>query len=273
MSEFLIHAMAEFGELILGVLDLAGVHRVVEIGAEHGGMTQPLADFCARRHGELIVIEPTPTPEFAGWARAQPHVELISAPSLDVIDAMADIDAWLIDGDHNYYSVYFELIAADTLARRDGRPLLAIIHNVGWPCARRDMYRAPERIPAAYRQPFSHDVGITLGDPGHLDNRGFRGSGHYAWALESGGPCNGVLTAIEDFCRQAETGHRRLLYVHIPAVFGLGLLFDAAAPWAEAVAHEVMPFHDNPLLARLEANRLTNYLAVLDWQDGFTPRP
>jgi hypothetical protein len=55
-------------------------------------------------------------------------------------------------------------------------------------------------------------------------------------------------------------------------VFGLGVLFDAAAPWAEAVAEAVMPYHDNPLLEKMETNRLRNYLTVLDWQDGYIAR-
>ena len=272
MSELLIHSMAEFGDLILGVLDLAAARTVVEIGAEHGGMTQPLADFCARRNGRLIAVDPTPAPEFVTWAQTQPHVWHVAAPSLEAIGELSDIDAWLIDGDHNYFTVYHELLLADALSRRDDRPLLVVLHDVGWPCSRRDMYYAPDRIPPDFRQPCSHYVGVTPGNSGALFNRGFRGAGHFAWALHAGGPRNGVLTAVEDFCRQAETDSRRLLYAHVPAVFGLGLLFDASAPWAEAVAHEVMPFHENPLLAKLENNRLANYLAVLDWQDGFISR-
>lgn len=272
MSELLIHSMAEFGDLILGVLDLAGARTIVEIGAEFGGMTQPLADFCAKRGGDLIAIDPSPAPEFVDWAATQLHVHHIAQPSLDVLAGLSGIDAWLIDGDHNYYTVLHELSAADALARRDGKPLLAILHDVGWPCSRRDMYYAPERIPHEYRQPCSHDAGVTLDDTGYRISRGFRGGGHFAWALQSGGPRNGVLTAIEDFCRQAEAGDRRLLYAHVPAVFGLGVLFEATAPWAEAVAEAVMPFHDNPLLAKLETNRLRNYLTVLDWQDGYIAR-
>ncbi len=269
MSELLIHSMAEFGDLILEVLDLANAGTIVEIGAEFGGMTQPLADYCARRDGTLIAIDPAPAPEFVDWAKGQPNIRHIPRPSLEVIGEMSGIDAWLIDGDHNYYTVLHELTAADRLAQNEARPLLAILHDVGWPCARRDMYYAPDRIPPEFRQPFGHDAGITLDDPGYRENRGFRGAGQFAWALQAGGPRNGVLTAIEDFCRQAEHDQRRLLYAHIPAVFGLGVLFDASAPWAQAVADAVLPLHDNMLLARMERNRLQNYLTVLDWQDGF----
>jgi predicted O-methyltransferase YrrM len=274
MTELLIHSMAEFADLILTVLDLAGARTVVEIGAEFGGMTQPLAGHCARTGGRLVAIDPSPAPAFVEWAAAQPHVRHIGRPSLDVLSGpsaqdLRGTDAWMIDGDHNYYTVFHELVAADALARQDGTPLLAVLHDVGWPCARRDMYYAPDRIPLDYRQPCSHQAGVTLDNAGYLIDRGFRGAGHFAWALHAGGARNGVLTAVEDFCRQAEAGDRRLLYAQIPAVFGLGVLFDAGAPWAQAVAEAVMPYHDNPLLARLETNRLRNYLTVLDWQDGY----
>lgn len=281
MSELLIHSMAEFSDVILGVLDLSGARTVVQIGVEVTqefsteirGMTQTLAAFCARKRGRLIAIDPTPAPGFVGWAAAQRHVSHIASPSLDVVAALTGIDAWVIDGDHNYYTVFNELTAADALARRERTPLLAVLQHVGWPCARRDMYYAPGRIPAEYRQPCSHDAGVTLDDPGYRIDRGYRGTGDFAWALQAGGPENGVLTAIEDFCRRAESGSRRLLYAQIPAVFGLGVLFDADAPWAVAVAEALIPFHENPLLARLETNRLRNYLTVLDWQDGYIARP
>ncbi len=277
MSDLLIHSMAEFSDLILDVLHRAGARTIVEIGAEFGGMTQPLADFCARNQGTLTAIDPSPAPAFIDWVAANPAVRHIARPSLDVFAdhanvSLTGVDAWIIDGDHNYYTVFNELVCADALAQREGRPLLAILHDVGWPCARRDMYYAPDRIPAGYRQPCSHDAGVVPGNTGYLVNRGFRGGGHFAWALHAGGQRNGVLTAVEDFCRTVEIGARRVLFVQVPAVFGLGILFDADAPWAETVAEAVIPFHENPLLAKLEANRLRNYLTVLDWQDGYIRR-
>jgi hypothetical protein len=273
MSDLLIHSMAEFGDLILHVLDLAGASRVVEIGAEFGSMTQPLGDYCERRGGQLIAIDPAPAPAFLDWAADRDHVQHLAGTSLDQIDRLSAIDAWLIDGDHNYFTVYHELCAIDALGQSEGRPLLAILHDVGWPWSRRDLYYAPERIPVEFLHPYSFDAGVTLDNPVAQIGRGFRGMGQFAVAMHAGGPRNGVLTAIEDFCHHAESDGRRLLYAHIPAVFGLGVLFDAAAPWAQNVADAVIPYHDNPLLARLERNRLANYLAVLDWQDGHFERP
>lgn len=267
MTDLLIHSMTEFSSLIASVIERAGARRIAEIGAEFGGMSQLLADHCAATGGHLTSIDPAPKAEFVEWAAGCPHVTHIAETSLQAMPALADIDAWMIDGDHNYYTVFNELKLADAASRRDGKPLLAVLHDTDWPCARRDMYYAPQTIPAEHRHPHSFDAGVTLDSDGFLLGRGMRGVGAFAWALHAGGPRNGVLTAIEDFTEQAQADGRVLLYAHIPAVFGLGVLFDAGAEWAEDVAGLVLPYHENELIASLERNRLRNYLAVIEWQD------
>jgi hypothetical protein len=263
----LIHSMSEFSDIILECLHLAGARTIAEVGAEFGGMSQQLAGYAEALDGSLTSIDPCPKPEFVEWAAHCPRVRHIAAPSLEAMPGLADIDAWVIDGDHNYYTVSNELRIADALSKRDGKPLLAILHDVSWPCARRDFYYAPDRIPEADRFPHSFDVGVTLGDGGTVAGRGFRGGGQFAVALHGGGPRNGVLTAVEDFLDSARTAERPLAWVHVPAVFGLGIVFDASAPWAADVAALLHPYHDNRLIAALERNRLRNYLAVIDWQD------
>lgn len=267
MSNLLIHSMSEFSDIILGTLHAAGARTLAEVGAEFGGMSQQLAAYAQATGGSLTSIDPAPKQEFLDWAERCPSVRHVAALSLDAMPDCADVDAWVIDGDHNYYTVLHELQIADRLARRDGKPLLAILHDVSWPCARRDFYYAPDQIPAEWRHPHSFDVGVTIGDTGAHVGRGFRGGGQFAWALHEGGPRNGVLTAIEDFLDTARTPERPLAWAMIPAVFGLGILFDSTAPWAADVAQLVHPYHDNPLIASLELNRLRNYLAVIDWQD------
>jgi hypothetical protein len=267
MTDLLIHSMTEFSSLILQVIGRAGARRVAEIGAEFGGMSQRLADHCASVGGTLTSIDPAPKPEFVAWAANSPHVTHQAATSLEAMPSLSGIDAWMIDGDHNYYTVFNELRLADEACRRDGKPLLAVLHDVGWPCARRDMYYAPATIPPEHRHPHSHDAGVTLDHAGVLPGRGMRGMGAFAWALHEGGPRNGVLTAIEDFIALAQTDDRLLLYAEIPAVFGLGVLFDANAEWAEDVAGMLLPYHANELIASLERNRLRNYLTVIEWQD------
>ncbi|MCM8729537.1 class I SAM-dependent methyltransferase [Hephaestia sp. GCM10023244] len=265
MSDLYLHSMAEFGDLILDGLRLAGVRDIVEIGAEFGGMSARLAAFARARDGRLTSIDPEPKPAFASWLGEHPEVTHIAQPSLEALAQVAAADAWIVDGDHNWYTVHHELKAIEAACRRDGKPLLAFLHDVGWPCARRDLYYAPDRVPADFRQPFCFDGGVVLGDSGLHAGRGLRGAGQFAWALGEGGPRNGVLTAIEDFVADAPEG--AYCFARIPAVLGLGVLFDAAAPWSPDLATLLVPYHDNRLLETIEINRLRNYLAVLDWQD------
>ncbi len=267
MTGQLIHSMSEFADIILGALRIADARNIVEIGAEFGGMSKHLADHAAANGGTLTSIDPAPKPAFIEWATRSPHMRHLAMTSLQAIPTLGDVDAWVIDGDHNYYTVFNELQAIDAISRRDGKPLLAILHDVGWPCARRDCYYAPATIPAEHRHPHDFNAGALLDRDALALNRGFRGHGSFAWALHNGGPGNGVLTAVEDFLQAATDSGRDLAFAQIPGVFGLGVLFDTTAPWAEPLAAAIAPLHNHPLLATLEHNRLTNYLAVIDMQD------
>lgn len=263
----LIHSMAEFGDLIVDGLKIADARQIVEIGAEFGGMSARLADFVAAVGGTLTSIDQAPKAEFLDWLETQPQVRHIAELSLAALPELDAADAWVIDGDHNWFTVHSELTAIHALCRRDGKPMLAFLHDVAWPWARRDLYYAPDTIPADYRHAHVWDGGVSLDWDGIVRDRGFRGCGQFAIATHEGGPRNGVLTAIEDFIAEAEAEGGQFCYASVPAVFGLGVLFDATAPWAEAMAAHLLPWHDNALLATLERNRLRNYLTVLDWQD------
>ncbi|KWV91678.1 class I SAM-dependent methyltransferase [Erythrobacter sp. YT30] len=267
MSQLLIHSMSEFAPLILPSLDLAHAINIAEIGSETGGMSKVLAERCTEKGGRLTCIDPEPEAGFADWARSQAHVAHIAEPSLQALEDCDAADAWFVDGDHNYYTVYHELKLIDAAQRKAGRPLLAFLHDVSWPCARRDFYYYPSRIPRGWLHPHSFDHGVKLGEEVALRGRGLRGMGNFAVALEAGGDRNGVLTAVEDFLKEADCEERPLYYVHVPAVLGLGIIFDASAEWSEALAQFLLPYHANPLIARIEENRLRNYLEVIEWQD------
>lgn len=268
MPDLLIHSMTEFSEIILGVLDLAGARHLVEIGAEFGGNSATLAAYAGTHEGSLTSVDPAPKAEFIDWVASQPQVSHVPLTSLQAFPALANVDAWLIDGDHNWYTVYNELVQIDQIGKRDSKPLLAILHDVGWPTARRDMYYAPDTIPAPFRHPFSYEDGTIPGQAELAAGSGFRGMGQFAWALHEGGARNGVLTAVEDFLEDQHRNGRELGFAEIPAVFGLGILFDLEAEWSGAVAEAILPYHNNRLLRRLEENRLSNYLRVIELQDA-----
>lgn len=268
MTDLLVHSMSEFADIILPCLAAARVSDIVEIGAEFGGMSKMLGDFVNVAGGVLTSIDPDPKPAFIEWSQDFPASRHLATCSLESLETLSGIDAWIIDGDHNYYTVVSELRTIEAVTRRDGKPLLVFLHDVGWPCARRDFYYAPDRIPAEHRQEFSYDCGALLDQDRLVANRGFRGHGSFAFAIEAGGPRNGVLTAVEDFIGDMATAGRTLAFARVPGVFGLGILFDADAPWSADIASIVMPFHNNRLLAALEHNRLLNYLKVIDLQDS-----
>ncbi len=143
------------------------------------------------------------------------------------------------------------------------KDFLVFYHDVAWPCARRDLYYDPGRIPPEFVHEHVWNQGVTLDNRGLVPG-GFRGEGQWACATKEGGVRNGVLTAVEDFVLGKE---EHLSWAVIPAVFGLGILFAKNAPWADSLAQFILPYHMNPLLERLERNRLECYLDVLAWQD------
>ncbi|GAA4217448.1 hypothetical protein GCM10022253_16050 [Sphingomonas endophytica] len=266
MTDLYLHSMAEFSGIILPALELAEARTICEIGAEYGGMSMQLAEFTEKHHGRLISIDPAPKKMFLDWVNLTPHVEHVAHNSLEALDHVATADAWLIDGDHNWHTVYNELEKVDEICSREGKPLLIFMHDVGWPCAFRDLYYAPEDIPEEFRHPHSYEGGALPGQSNLAYGRGVTGAKHFAWALREGGPRNGVKTALVDFVAERSTERDDLAYVEIPAVLGLGILFSTTAPWSEKLADFLIPYHQNELLATLERNRLASYLRVIDLQ-------
>jgi hypothetical protein len=267
MTNLLIHSVSEFSDLILQALRLADAREIVEIGAEYGGMSALLAEHCRTRAGQFTTIDPAPKREFQNWLTANPDVRHLAKTSLEAIDEVGQADAWIVDGDHNWYTVYHELRQIEAISRRAGKPVLVFLHDVGWPCGRRDMYYAPQQIPPEYRHPHSYEAGAIPDRAPLVQGRGFRGIGHFAFASVSGGPRNGVMTAIDDFLAEALREGREFGFAEIPAVFGLGVLFDLDAAWSNSLAELLLPYHQNKLLRSLEANRLVNYLRIIDIQD------
>lgn len=262
--DLLIHSMNELASIIFPVLNAVKPRSIVEIGAEHGGMTTRLYDWSTEHGATLTSIDPNPSEAFRTWSAGVQGFTHIEAPSLDAIPALDDTDCWFIDGDHNWYTVFHELQLIHAHAQARNKPLLVFLHDTCWPAGRRDQYYAPQRIPGEYCHPHSFDLGVTLQQE-HLIEGGFRGEGAFAWARHRGGPRNGVMTAIEDF---AQPHGEAFALATVPAVFGLSVLFSTDADWTPELVSLLMPYHDNPLLARMEQDRLLNYLRVIELQDA-----
>lgn len=241
------HSLANLAEILLGCLDASEARSVIEIGAYAGDLTRLLLDWAAGSGARVVAVDPTPHPRLVGLSETDPQLELIQEPSHKALRQVPLADAVIIDGDHNYYTVSEELRLIDERAPGPQIPLL-LLHDVGWPHGRRDAYWDPERIPEEHRQPTHERPFIFPGEPGVVDN----GMPMYAAAEREGGPRNGVLTALEDFldCRQD------LHCATLAPFFGFAVVWHRDARWAQGLAEFVEPWDRNPVLDRLEENRV-----------------
>jgi cephalosporin hydroxylase len=203
------------------VLRAAEAKRVVEIGARKGATTRKLLDALGP-DAEIHVIDPVPQFDPSDHERRFPgryhfHRDI----SHNVLPDLPPVDAALIDGDHNWYTVYNELKMLAATAREAGAPLpVLFLHDVGWPYGRRDLYYDPERIPEEFRQPYARK-GVVPADPGLRSQGGL--NRRLANASREGGERNGVRTALEDFVDGDEATWR---IVVLPVFFGLGIAAD-----------------------------------------------
>jgi cephalosporin hydroxylase/SAM-dependent methyltransferase len=99
---------------------------------------------------------------------------------------------------------------------------LCILHDVGWPYGRRDLYYVPHRIPDEHRQPYARR-GLEPGRSELLERGGL--NPHLANAVEEGGPRNGVMTALDDFVAEYDGSLR---VVVLPLYFGLAIVASSA---------------------------------------------
>lgn len=228
---------------------------MVEIGSESGANTRELLSFVTEREGELWCVEPDPTLEVEQLDGQEDRLHLVRGRSPGALTDVEACDAYIIDGDHNYWTVLHEL---DHIAQSAGRLPLVILHDVRWPSGRRDQYYAPDALPAGAVHPHSWQLG-SVPDREEAVEGGFRGRGGFAIALHEGGERNGVRTAVEDFM----DARGDLRFAVVPAIFGLGVVYPASAPYADKLDQLLAPYADSPLLERLERNRIDLYLELL----------
>lgn len=239
-------SLAVHGELLLGALDVAAPASVMEVGAYAGDLTRLLLDWARPRGARVVAVDPDPQPALAALAAAEPALDLVRATSHVALDEVELAEATILDGDHNHFTVAGELERLD----RRGDPLgLVLLHDVGWPHGRRDLYMAPEAIPEEHRRPLVDGGGLVPGEPGIRPG----GLPMRASAAREGGPRNGVLTALEDFIAGRED---ELRFVRVPAFFGLGALWRRDAPYAAGLEELLGPWDGHPILERLEDNRV-----------------
>lgn len=243
-----VTSMRSQAEIMLPCLEAVGARSIVEVGAFAGDLTSLLLDWAAESGARVTAVDPSPENDLVQLDLDHPELELIRETSIVALPRVPKPDVVIIDGDHNYYTVSEELRLIGEHAKGEELPLL-LFHDVCWPHGRRDDYFAPELIPEEYRQPIAgNGHGIFPGEPGVRSG----GVPCPRSAAHEGGPRNGVLTAIEDFVADRDD----LRLVVVPAFFGFGAVWHRGAPWSGDLAEILDPWDRNPLLERLESNRV-----------------
>ncbi len=275
-----IGSLEIFWPLIEPILTALGPRRVCEIGVASGALTGRLLAWMDGRDCAYIGIDPAPersvTERFAAMSDTAGH-RFLRQPSLVALPGLGRCDVYFIDGDHNYFTVRNELEGIAEAARNNDTQSPApviFMHDVGWPWGRRDMYYLPTTVPPDARQPWSETLGVTL-DREELIEGGLREPGRYAVALRSGGPRNGVLTAVEDFLRSDDgAGWQSIV---LPVAYGFAVLHrapDATLPAACLERLEdlrKMAATGGAFLQACEQNFLRTYLyGEYQWHAAYT---
>ena len=179
---------------------------IVEIGAADGRGTARILDYCRREGAVAHVIDPLPQFSVPDWQKEYGERFIFHrALSLDALPRIAAMDVVLIDGDHNWYTVFHELRVIEDIAEgAAARFPVVFMHDLDSPWGRRDAYYNPDTIPESYRLP--HE---------------YVGSERLSYTLLENTPRNGVRTALEDFVEQSAHDFR---VVDIPGWNGLGIL-------------------------------------------------
>jgi hypothetical protein len=173
----------------------SGYRSLCEIGAKLGNNTEELLEIDSL---VIQIIDPCLDADLCEAYRDNKRIQVHKGISLDVLKRISgQFDCILIDGDHNWYTVYNELrtIEERGLIKPGGT---IFFHDVCWPYGRRDMYYQPELIPKEFTHPYKRQ-GIVRGQS-ELNGSG-RNAGFFN-AVYEGGERNGVLRAIEDFLKE-----------------------------------------------------------------------
>ena len=213
--------MRRFWDTIISpILERVQPTSIIEIGSDQGHNTAKLLEFCKQHGATLHAIDPLPRFDVAAW-REQYGEQFVfhQSLSLNAIPKVDRFDVVLIDGDHNWYTVFHELKLIEKRCTDLSQPLpLMFFHDIGWPYGRRDLYYNPDNIPDAYRKPYQKK-GMQPGVAELMEKGGLNASFYnaiYEHSLQ-----NGVLTAVEDFLKEAT---QPLHLIQIPGLHGLGIL-------------------------------------------------
>ncbi|WP_296790763.1 class I SAM-dependent methyltransferase, partial [uncultured Methanobrevibacter sp.] len=213
--------MNRFWEIIINpIFNKIKPKVIVEVGSDVGLNTEKILNYCEHENNaKLISIDPSPSYDIGAikekYGSKFIPIKDISLNSLKIIEKY---DIILIDGDHNWYTVYNELKIIETKFDQKNFPII-ILHDTSWPYGRRDLYYNPKTIPSEYLNEYKR-LGMMPNKKELLKYGGANVNLNNATIENT--PKNGVLTAIEDFLKQTNLN---LNFYKINGFNGLGIIF------------------------------------------------
>jgi O-antigen biosynthesis protein len=208
-----------WNSIIRPILEQISAEYIIEVGSDTGINTKNILEYCNHHNAHMTAIDPFPKFDIDNFKTIYgDKFEIYTDLSLSILPLLKDYDVVILDGDHNWYTVFNELKTIEKSFKNKKFPLI-ILHDVGWPYARRDLYYNPDNIPEIYRQPYKK-LGIRPGKSNLIDEGGL--NSHICNAIYENNPKNGVLTAIEDFIDESDI---EFSFNVVNAFFGLGILY------------------------------------------------
>jgi hypothetical protein len=251
------------------LLECLSPSAVVEVGTWNGETTRKLLQFAAERDCVVHTIDPHPGKSFEFedlHDRYGNRLVFHRATSIAALPEIERIDAALLDGDHNWYTVYNELrLLAAHADREESEFPLTLLHDIDWPYGRRDCYYDPESIPEEHRQAFERR-GMVPGQVPLSESGGVNAGGKNAVA--EGTPRNGVRTAVEDFLADTKL---ELRFKDVPGLHGLGIIVAESQLAANTeLAAELRRFSSPEWLT--DHCRWIEKARLLNWTQSVTDR-
>jgi hypothetical protein len=263
VDEYNATPMLNYWPILKPIIEDLEPHSVCEIGSERGITSRFLLENISSV--ELVhIVDPFISKETKAKYSNDSNVLLHEKTSLEFFHQGNNADLYFVDGDHNYYTVLRELQGIEKNIV-DSRTPFVLLHDVSWMWGRRNMYYSPGSIDDGFE--CLTDTGLALEDEG-IGKIGFPTGRTYAVAKKSGGPKNGVLTAIEDFI---ESSDRSWQYKSLPSLWGIGFLWDSEG-LGDGVNKKISEYLQRleqlkPFLGILEANRLRLLQGLNEWQN------
>lgn len=242
-------------DIILPIIQKSNSKHIIELGCDSGKNTKNIIDYCMKNKAKVSVIDPLPKFDIEQWKEKYgKEVSFHKELSLNVLSLIKDYDTVLIDGDHNWYTVYNELKIIEKQSQMNIFPLV-FLHDIGWPYGRRDLYYNPDNIPLGYRQPYKK-LGMVPGQSSLVEEGGL--NTHLNNGIYENNLRNGVLTAVEDFLSETKYD---LAFIKINVFHGLGIIIDKQFEELIAYVNEVV--NSGQLIEMVEIERIKEHIENL----------